>query len=121
MSIASARESTLISGITEAVVPSNVSANQGYPTGAFVDEELPLPWKKRFKNFIPQLNIDEELLPPFGVVAEEVTPPNEVVDKKQPYQVVFPKHVTTPNLNDMTGITRQTLDQIVETCNPDQL
>ena len=49
--------STLISGITEPAVASNVSGNQDYPTGVFVDEELPLPWKKQFKNFIPQLEL----------------------------------------------------------------
>ena len=65
--------------------------------------------------------MDEELLPPFGVVTEKVTPPNEVVDKKQPYQGVFLKHVATASLNDTTRTTRQELDQIVETCNPDQV
>ena len=35
--------STLISGITEAVIASNVSANQNLPPGTLlVDEELPL-------------------------------------------------------------------------------
>ena len=64
--------------------------------------------------------MDEELLPPFGVVAENVSSTIEVVDKKQPYQGVFPEHVTTPNLNDMTLTTMQKLDQMVERCNPDQ-
>ena len=48
--------------------------------------------------------MDEDLLPPFGVVVEEKT-----------------KHVTTPNLNDITRTTKQKLDQMVETCYPDQV
>ena len=112
--------STLVSGITEAVVASNVSANQDYPTCAFGDEELAPTMEETVQELHSLIGIiDEELLPPFGVVAEKVTPPNEVVDKKQPYQGVFPKHVTTPNLNDITRTTRQKLDQTVETCNPD--
>ena len=54
-------------------------------------------------------------------MTEKVTPPNEVVDKNQPYQGVFTKNVTIPNLNDTTRTTRQELDQMVETCNPDQV
>ena len=48
--------------------------------------------------------MDEELLPPFGVVAEE---------KMQ--------HVATPNLNDITRTTKQKLDPLVETCKADQV
>ena len=64
--------------------------------------------------------MDEELLPPFGVVAENLSSPIEVVDKKEPYQGVFPEHVATPNLDDTTT-TMQKLDQMVERCNPDQV
>ena len=114
--------STLISGIAEAVVASNVSGNQDYPTGALVDEELSPTMEEMFQEVhSPIGNMDEELLPPFGVVTEEVTPPNEVVDQKQPYQGVFPKHVATASLNDTTRTTTQELDQMVETCNPDQV
>ena len=104
------------------MVASNVSANQDYPTGEFADEELPTTMEDMVQELHSPIGImDEELLPPFGVVTENVTPPNEVVDKKQPYQGVFPKHVATPNLNDTTRTTRQELDQMVETCDPDQV
>ena len=65
--------------------------------------------------------MDEELLPPFGVVAEKVSSPIEVVDQKQQYQGVLPEHDATPNLNDTTRTTIEKLDQMVETCNPDQV
>ena len=97
--------SKLISGITEAVVASNVSANQDYPTGALADEELPPTMEETVQELHSPIGImDEELLPPFGVVAEEKM-----------------KHVATPKLNDITRTTRQKLDQMVETCNPDQV
>ena len=48
--------------------------------------------------------MDEELLHPFGVVVEEKT-----------------KHAATQNLNDITRTTKQKLDPMVETCNPDQV
>ena len=67
--------STLISGITEAVVASNVSGNQDFPTGALVEEEL----SPKVEEMVPEIhspsgNID--------VVTEQVKHPNEVVDKK---------------------------------------
>ena len=99
------KNSTLISGLTEAVVASNVSANQDYPTGALVDEELPPTMEEMVQELRSPIGImDEELLPPFGVVAEEKI-----------------KHVATPNLNDITRTTKQKLDPLVETCNPDQV
>ena len=55
------------------------------------------------------------------MVAEKVSSPNEVVDKKQPYQGVFPEHVPTLNLNDTTRTTMQKLYQMVETCSPEQV
>ena len=48
------QNSTLISGITDALAASNVPPNQDYPMSAITDEELPLPLKIWFKNFIPQ-------------------------------------------------------------------
>ena len=114
--------STLISGNTEAVAASNVSPNQDYPTSAIVGEELPPTIEEMVQELHSPIGImDEEVLPTFGVVAEKVSSPNEIVDKKQPYQGVFLEHVTTPNLNDTPRTTRQKLDQMVETCNPDQV
>ena len=73
--------STLSSGITEAVVASNVSANQDYPTGALADDKLPPTMEETVQELHSPIGImDEELLPPFGVVMEEKT-----------------KHITTPN------------------------
>ena len=64
--------STLISGITEAVVASNVSANQDYPTGALADDELPPTMEETVQELHSPIGImDEEVLPPFGVVMEE--------------------------------------------------
>ena len=74
--------STLISGITEAVAASNVLPNQDYPTSAIADEELPPPIEETVLHS-PIGIMDEEPLPPFGVVAEKVSSPIEVVDKKQ--------------------------------------
>ena len=114
--------STLISGITEAVAASNVPPDQDYPTSAIVDEDLPPPIEEMVQELHSTIGImDEELLPPFGVVAEKVSSPIEVVDKKQPYQGVFPEHVATPNLNDTAITTMQKLDQMVERCNPEQV
>ena len=31
------------------------------------------------------------------------------------------KHVSTPNLNDITRSTKPKMDQMVETCDPDQV
>ena len=76
--------STLISGITEAVAASNVQPNQDYPTSAIADEELPPPIEETVQELHSPIGImDEEPLPPFGVVAEKVSSPIEVEDKKQ--------------------------------------
>ena len=115
-------KSTLISGITEAVAASNVPPNQDYPTSAFTGEELPPPIEETVQELHSPIGImDEELLPSFAVVAEKASTPIEVVDKKQPYQGVFPEHVTTLNLNDTTITTMQKVDKMVERCNPDQV
>ena len=85
------KNSTMISELTEAVVASNVSANEDYPTGALSDEELPPTMEEMVQELHSPIEfMDEELLPPFVVVAEEKT-----------------KHVATPNLNDITRTTRQ--------------
>ena len=42
--------------------------------------------------------MDEELLPPIGVVAKKLSSPMEVVDEKLPYQGVFTEQTATPNL-----------------------
>ena len=85
-------------------------------------EELPPTMEETVQELHSPIGImDEELQSSFGVAAEKVSSPNEVVDKNQPYQGVFPKHVAIQNLNDTTRTTRHKLDQMVETCNPDQV
>ena len=97
--------STLISGITEAVIASNVSANQDLPTGTSSDEKLPLIIEEMVQELRSPIGImDEEVQPPFGVMVEEKT-----------------KHDSTPNLNDKTISTKPKMDQMVETCDPDQV
>ena len=82
--------STLISGITEAAAASNVSANQDYPTGTIVGEELPPTMEETVQELHSQIGImDDELKPPFGVEAEKVSSPNEVVDKKNNIKEYF--------------------------------
>ena len=115
------KNSTLISGITDAVAASNVPPNKDYPMSAITDAELPPPIEEMVHEIhSPIGTMNEELLPPFGVVDEDLLSPIEVVDKKQPYPGVFPEHVATPNINDTTT-TMQKLDQMVERCNPDQV
>ena len=48
--------------------------------------------------------MDEEVQPPMGVVEEEKT-----------------KHDGTPNVNAITRSTKTTMDQMMETCDPDQV
>ena len=97
--------STLISGITEAVIASNVSANHDSRTGTLADEELPPIMEEMVQELHSPVGImDEEVQPPFGVMEEEKT-----------------KHVGTPNLNDTTRSTKPKMDQMVETCDPDQV
>ena len=65
--------STLISGITEAVAASNVPPNQDYPNSAITGEELPPPIEETVQELHSPIGImEEELLPPLGVVAENV-------------------------------------------------
>ena len=106
--------STLISGITEAVVAPNVSGNQNLPTGVLGEEEL-LPTMEETVPGIhsPSGNID--------VVTEQVKHRNEVVDKEKGYKGIFMKPVNTASINDTTRTTRQELNQMVETCNQDQV
>ena len=60
--------SMLISGITNAVVASIVSANQDYTTGTLADEELPPIMEEMVQELHSPIGImDEELLPPFGL------------------------------------------------------
>ena len=99
------KNSTLISGITEAVIASNVSANQNLPTGTLADEELPLIMEEMAQEHCSPIGImDEEVQPTFGVMVEERT-----------------KHDGTPNLNDKTRSTKPKMDQMVETCDPDEV
>ena len=87
------KNSTLISGIAEAVIASNVSANQNLPTGTSAYEEHPLIMEQTVQG-----------QPTFGVMVEERT-----------------KHDSTPNLNDKTRSTKTKMDQMVETCDPDEV
>ena len=115
------KNSTLISGITDAVAASNVQPNEEYPMIGIADEELPPPIEEMVQELhSPTGVMDEEVLNPIGVVAEKGSSPIEVADKKHPYQGVFSEHVATPNLNDTTT-TIPKMDQIVERCNPDQV
>ena len=97
--------STLISGLTEAVTATNVSANQDLPSGTLLDEQL-LP--------IMEETV-QELHSPIGIVDEEVQPPLGVVEEEKT------KHDSTPNVNAMTRSTKTTMDQMTETCDPDQV
>ena len=59
--------STLISGNTEAVIASNVSANHVLPTGTSADEELPPIMEEMVQELHSPIGIiDEEVQPPFG-------------------------------------------------------
>ena len=65
--------STLVYRISDAVAASNVPPKQDYPASAIADEELPPTIEETFQELHSQIGImDEELLPPFGVVAENV-------------------------------------------------
>ena len=97
--------STLISGLTEAVTATNVSANQDLPIGTLLDEALPPIMEETVQELHSPIGIvDEEVQPPLGVVMEEKT-----------------KHVGTPNVNSITRSTKTTMDQMTETCYPDQV
>ena len=106
--------STLISGITEAVVAPNVSGNQDFPTGALVEEEL-FP---TMEETVPEIHSPSGNI---EVVTEQVKHQNEVVNEKKLYKGVFTKHVSTASINDTTRTTRQELNQMVETSNQDQV
>ena len=113
--------STLISGITDAVTASNVPPTEDCPTIGITAEELPPPIGEVVKELHSPIGVvDEELLPPIGVVAEKLSSPIEVVDKKLPYQGVFTEQVATPNIKNTTT-TMQEMDKMVEEYNPDQV
>ena len=57
----------------------------------------------------------QELHSPIGIVDEEVQPPLGVVIEEKT------KHVGTPNVNSITRSTKTTMDQMTETCYPDQV
>ena len=54
-------------------------------------------------------------------MTEQVKHRNEFVDKEKGYKGIFMKHVSTASINDTTRTTRQELNQIVDTCNQDQV
>ena len=97
--------SMLISGLTEAVTATNVSANQDLPSGTLLDEQLPPIMEETV----------QELHSPIGIVDEEVQPPLGVVEEEKM------KHDGTPNVNAITRSTKTTMDQMTETCDPDQV
>ena len=57
----------------------------------------------------------QELPSPIGIVDEEVQPPLGVVEEEKT------KHDSTPNVNAITRSTKTTMDQMMETCDPDQV
>ena len=96
----------LISGLTEAVTATNVSANQDLPASRILlDEQLAPIMEETVK----------ELHSPIGIVDEEVQPPLGVVEEENT------KHDSTPNVNAIKRITKSTLDQTTETCDPDKV
>ena len=97
--------STLISGLTEAVIATNVSAKQDLPSGTLLDEELPPIMEETVQELHSPIGIvDEEVQTPLGVMVEEKT-----------------KHVITPNVNAITRSTKTKMDQMMETCDQDQV
>ena len=70
-----------------------------------MDEELPLIMEETVQELhSPIGNMDEEVRTPFGVMVEEKM-----------------KHVGTPNVNAITRSTKTKMDQMMETCDPDQV
>ena len=97
--------STLISGLTVAVTATNVLANQDLPSGTLLEEDLPPIIEETVQEHHSPIGIvDEEVQPPLGVVVEEKT-----------------KHDGTRNVNAITRSTKTTMDQMMETCDPDQV
>ena len=98
-------KSTLISGLTEAVTATNVSANQDLPSGTLLDEQLAPIMEEMV----------QELHSPIGIVDEEVQPPLGVVEEEKS------KHDGTPNVNAIKRSTKTIMDQMMETCDPDKV
>ena len=91
--------SMLISGLTEAVIATNVSANQVLQSGTLLDEKLPNIMEEMVQELHSPIGImDEEVQTPFGVMEEEKT-----------------KHVGTPDVNAITGSTMTKMDKMMET------
>ena len=97
--------STLISGLTETVTATNVSANQDLPSGTLLDEQLAPVLEETV----------QELHSPIGIVDEEVQLPLGVVEEEKM------KHDGTPNVNAIKRSTKTTMDQMTETCDPDKV
>ena len=97
--------STLISGLTEAVTATNVSANQDLPSGTLLDEQLAPIMEETV----------QELHSPIGIVDEEVQPTLGVVEEEKT------KHDGTPNVTAIKRSTKTTMDQMTETCDPDKV
>ena len=57
----------------------------------------------------------QELHSPIGIVDEEVQPPLGVVEEGKT------KYDGTPNVNAIKRTTKTTMDQMMETCDPDQV
>ena len=97
--------STLISGLTEAVTATNVPANQDLPSGTLLDEQLAPIMKGTV----------QELHSPIGIVDEEVQPPLGVMEEEKT------KHDGTPCVNVIKRSTKTTMDQMTETCDPEKV
>ena len=57
----------------------------------------------------------QELHSPIGIVDEEVQPPLGVVEEEKT------KNDGTPNVNAIKRSTKTTMDQMMETCDPDKV
>ena len=97
--------STLISGLTEAVTATNASANQDLPSGTLLDDQIAPIMEEMV----------QELHSPIGIVDEEVQPPLGVVEEEKT------KHDGTPNVSAIKRSTKTTMDQMTETCDPDKV
>ena len=87
------------------MIATNVSANRDLPSGTLLDEELPPIMEEMVKELHSPIGImDEEVETQFGVMVEEKT-----------------KHVSTRNVNAITRSTKTKMDQMMETCDQDQV
>ena len=84
--------STLISGLTEAVTATNVSENQDLPSGTLLEEQLAPIMEETV----------QEMHSPIGIVDEEVHPTLGVVEEEET------KHDGTPSVNAIKNYQHNT-------------